>query len=172
MPTTPPPKDCSSSCSRTDNGGEFKGKFQRELDKLGITHEHTSPDTPQYNGVTERAFGLLREENIALLEDLDDVITAKRERSWARAIQFACDVTNKSVTTSTEGKKSAYELWNGKAPTPDHLQPFGMIGYARGHSMAPKGEKCALMEIPLNFLSGTTCILLVATRRIVERQDV
>ena len=33
-----------------------------------------SPDTPQYNGVAERALGLLREKAITLMEELDDVI--------------------------------------------------------------------------------------------------
>ena len=40
---------------RTDTGGEFEGEFQRELDRRSIAHEHTPPDTPQHNGVTERA---------------------------------------------------------------------------------------------------------------------
>ena len=48
-------------CVRTDNGGEFEGELQRELGRRSITDEHTPPDTPQYNGVAERALGLLRE---------------------------------------------------------------------------------------------------------------
>ena len=53
------PQKLSVKCVRTDNGGEFEGEFQRELDRRRITHEHTPPDTPQYNGVVERALGLL-----------------------------------------------------------------------------------------------------------------
>ena len=55
------PQKLSIKCVRTDTGGEFEGKFQRELDRRSITQEHTPPDTPQYNGVAERALGLLRE---------------------------------------------------------------------------------------------------------------
>ena len=59
---------------------------------------------------------------------------------------FACEVTNKSVTTSTDGGKSPYELWFGKFPTADHLQTFKAVGYARRsvreHKMVPKEEKC------------------------------
>ena len=44
------PQKLSIKCVRADNGGEFEGKFQRELDRRSITHEHTPPDTPQYNG--------------------------------------------------------------------------------------------------------------------------
>ena len=45
---------------RTEEGGEFEGEFQQVLDSHDITHELTPPDTPQYNGVAERALGLLR----------------------------------------------------------------------------------------------------------------
>ena len=55
------PQKLSIKCIRTDYGGEFEKEFQRELDRRSITHEHTPPDTPQYNGVVERALGRLRE---------------------------------------------------------------------------------------------------------------
>ena len=93
----------SIKCVRTDNGGEFEREFQRELDRRSITHEHTPPDTPQYNGVAERALGHLREKAITLMEELDNVINVPREKLWAPAMLFACDVTNKSITTSTDG---------------------------------------------------------------------
>ena len=93
----------SIKCVRTDNGGKFEGEFQRELDRRSMTHEHTPPDTPQYNGVPERALGILREKAITLMEELDDVINVPREKLWAQAMLFACDATNKSVTTSTDG---------------------------------------------------------------------
>ncbi|CAM9397304.1 unnamed protein product, partial [Ascophyllum nodosum] len=170
------PQKLSIKCIRTDNGGEFEGEFRRELDRRSITHEHTPPDTPQYSGVAERALGLLREKAIILMEELDDVINVPREKLWAQAMLFACDVTNKSVTTSTNEGKSPYELWFGKSPTAYHLRPFGTVGYARQsvreHKMAPKGEKCVFMGIPRNFPTGTVSVLLVRSRNIVERQAV
>ena len=84
------------------------------------------------------------------MEELDDVINVPREKLWAQTMLFACDVTNKSVTTSTDGGKSPYELWFGKFPTADHLRPFGAVEYARRsvreHKMAPRGEKCVFMR--------------------------
>ena len=137
---------------RTYNGGELEGEFQRELDRRSITHEHTPPDTPQYYGVVERALGLLREKAITLMEELDDVINVPREKLWAQAMLFACDVTNKSVTTSTDGGKSPYELWFGKFPIADHLRPFEAMGYARRsvseHKMAPKERNTYSWELP------------------------
>ena len=170
------PQKLSIKYVRTNNGGEFEGEFQRELDRRSITHEHTPPDTPQYNRVAERALRLLREKAIILMEELDDVINVSREKLWTQAMLFACDVTNKSVTTSTDGGKSPYELWFGKFPTADHLRPFGAVGYARPsvreHKMAPKGEKCVFMRIPRKFPTGTVSVLLGRTRNIVERQAV
>ena len=113
-----------------DNSGEFKGEFQRKLDRSSITHDCIPPDTPQYNGVAERALGLLREKAIALMEELDNVINVLQEELWAQAMLFTCDVTNTSATTSTEGGKSPSELWFGTAPTSNHLRPFGAEGYA------------------------------------------
>ena len=43
------PQKLSTKCVRMDNGGELEEEFQRELDRRSITHEHTPPDTPQYN---------------------------------------------------------------------------------------------------------------------------
>ena len=110
------------------------------------------------------------------MEELDDVINVPREKLWAQVMLFACDVTNKSVTTSTDGGKSPYERWFVKFPIAEHLRPFGAVEYARQsvreHKMAPKGDKCVFMGIPRNFPAGTVSVLLVRTRNIVERQAV
>ena len=96
----------SIECVRTDNGGEFEQEFQRELDRRGITHEHTSPETPQYNAVAERAHGLLRETTLVLLEELDDATNVPRENLWTPAMLFACEATNKPVTTPIDRGES------------------------------------------------------------------
>ena len=166
------PQKLSIMCVRTDNSGELEGELQRERDRHSITHKHTPPDTPQYNGVAERALGFLREKAITLMEEFDDVINVPRKKLWAQAMFFACDVTNKSVTTSMDGGKSPYELRFGKFPAADHLRPFGAVGYARRsvckHKMAPKGEKCVFKGIPRNFPTSTVSVLLVRARKIVK----
>ena len=89
---------------------------------------------------------------------------------------FACDVTHQSITKSTEGRKSPYELWFGTAHTPDHFRPFGAVGYARRsvreHKMVPRGEKCVFIGIPRNFSSGRVNASLVKARKNVESKAV
>ena len=110
------------------------------------------------------------------MEELDDIINVPRDKLWAQTMLFACDIPNKSITTSTDRGKSLYELWFGKFATADHLRPFRAVGYARrnvrDHEMAPKEEKCVFMGVPRSFPIGTVSVLLVRARKIVERQAV
>ena len=48
-----PSQGLSIKCIRTDCGGESAGESQCKLDRRSITHKHTPPDTPLYNGVGE-----------------------------------------------------------------------------------------------------------------------
>ena len=44
------------------------------------------------------------------MEELNDAMIVPREKVWVHARLLACDVSNKSVTISTEVEKSPYEL--------------------------------------------------------------
>lgn len=97
---------------RTDNGGEFEGDFQRHLDALGIRHECTPPHTPQYNGVAERALGLLREKAIAMMEDVPQEYAeiVNIDRLWTEAMSFATDMSNRAATTSITDGTTPYGM--------------------------------------------------------------
>ena len=82
---------------RTDGGGEFEGEFQLLLKELGIKRETTSPYTPQYNGVVERALGFLRDKTVALLRGMT---AGKSGRLWAEATNYACEMSNPCTITS------------------------------------------------------------------------
>ncbi|CAN0472706.1 unnamed protein product, partial [Ascophyllum nodosum] len=131
---------------RTDGGGGFEGEFQLLLKELGIKRETTPPHTPQYNGVVERALGLLRDKTVALLRDMN---AGKSDRLWAEAMKYACEMPNRCKTTSLNPGVSPYELWVGHRPTFDHLIPFGTVGYLRRprpeHKLAPRGAKCIML---------------------------
>ena len=101
----------------TDNGGEFQKTFQSLLAELGIKHERTPPYTPQYNRVTERTLGLLRDKTVALLRGVTE---GASERLWAEAMAYACYMSNKCVTDSLDHDKTTYEMWHGRPPTFQH----------------------------------------------------
>ena len=44
----------SLKCIRIDNGGEYRGPFEKYCSDHGIQWEKIESDTPQYNGVAER----------------------------------------------------------------------------------------------------------------------
>ena len=132
-----------------------------------------TPDTPQYNGVAERALGLLREKSTAMLQE---VTVAASDRLWAEALNYACDMSNMCVTSSLEGGTSPYEKWYGRKPSLQHLQPFGTVGYARkgkrAHKLAPRGEQCVMLGIAHNHPRDTVKVLVIQTGQIVNRQNV
>ena len=77
------PSGLKAGTVRTDGGGEFEGIFESLLKELEIKSETTPPHTPQYNGVVERAFGLLRDKTVALLRGMTP---GKSDHLWAEAM--------------------------------------------------------------------------------------
>ena len=112
----------------TDGGGEFEEQFQSLPTEYEIKREFTPPYTPQYNGVVERALGLLRDKTVALLRGVTE---GRSDRLWAKAMNYACEVSNRSVTSSLDRGVSPYELWHGRRPTFNNILPFGTVGYLR-----------------------------------------
>ena len=101
------PADIKISTVRTNGGGEFEGEFQPLLKELGIERETTPQHTPQYNGVVERAFRLLRDKTVALLRS---ITAGKSDRLSAEAMNYACNMSNHCTTTSLNTGVSPYEL--------------------------------------------------------------
>ena len=54
-------------CIRTDNRGEYSGRFDEYGRQHGIRHQKTPPKTPQLNGLAERMNRALVERVICLL---------------------------------------------------------------------------------------------------------
>ena len=55
---------------QTDNGSEFLGEFDQQLNKQGITHLFIYPHSPKINGVVERFNRTIQEEFISRSDDL------------------------------------------------------------------------------------------------------
>ena len=77
---------------KSDNGSEFKNNvLDSFLTKKGISHNFSSPYTPQQNGVVER-------RNRSLCEAARTMLTYANlpQYLWAEAISTACFTQNRS----------------------------------------------------------------------------
>ncbi len=111
----------------SDDASELKGGLFSDIcRKLRIKREFTSADTPQYNGVAERGLTLI--EKVAKASTIQAPVTfvgmqlPMTGSLWPESHNYACDVLNRTATTSNPGKKSPYEMWYGKKPPPTLLE--------------------------------------------------
>ena len=104
---------------RSDNGREFFGGAFGELyRKRDIKQEFTPADSPKYNGVAERALGLINDAAVfARIQVTELYPSAPNYPSlWAKAASWACHALNCTATTANPGDKSPYEMWYGSPP--------------------------------------------------------
>ena len=118
------PADIKIGTVRTDGGETFEGEFQSLLKKLRIKRKTTPPHTPQYNGVVERALGLLRDKTMARL---GGITAGNSDRLWAEAMNYVCEMSNRCTATSLNPGVSPYELWVGHRLTFHYLISFGTV---------------------------------------------
>ena len=125
---------------RTDGGGEFEGELQSLLKELGIKRETTPPHTPQYDGILERALGLLRYKTVALLRvimrqtiiwhptaDAGETVssdTATRGGGGGRHRHYSPRLKKTSHYTSSLGGREAVS----KEPESEQHEPEGAGG--------------------------------------------
>jgi hypothetical protein len=130
----------------SDNGGEFVNQqFAALFKSRGIIHHTSAPHTPQQNPFEERGNHTTVEKARALL------LTAGMSLSWwGEAIMTSVYLENRSPDSSI-GMKSPYELWYGKPPNLNHLQPFGCRAVCleekkwRKSKFSPSGVKTILI---------------------------
>lgn len=130
---------------RTDNGLEYCNKeLQGFFDKLGIKHERSCVETPQMNGIAERA-------NRTLMDLVRSMLTsAKIPMSfWAEATSAAAYVRNRMIHANL--KDGVPEgIWNGKIPSVRHLKAYGCLAYAHlphqgRQKLDPRARPCVLV---------------------------
>ena len=130
---------------RSDGGGEFAGSFSDLCRKRGIRQEYAPADSPEYNGVAERAIAMVEQAAMAariqakVLYDVD--VPA---RMWAESYRWAADALNRSATTANPGKKSPDEMFYGEVPKVKLLPFFkpGYCKYKRTSKCMPKAQEC------------------------------
>ena len=94
---------------RSDHGKEFENnKFAEFCSSKRISHEFSSPVTPQQNGIVECKNRTLQEYSRAM------ILTKKLPyHFWAEAMNTACYIHNR-VTLRKGTSATLYEIWRGK----------------------------------------------------------
>ena len=110
---------------RTDRGGEFLSQeFTQYLEKQGIHHNLTVPNTPQQNGVAERANRTIAEAARAMLYG-----AGMSHGFWEFAVGTAVHVQNRAPSRVTSNI-SPYKLLTGQKADLSYLRVFGCLAYA------------------------------------------
>jgi transposase InsO family protein len=130
---------------RTDGGGEYTSKsFEEFCCNEGISHEVTSPYTPQHNGLAER-------RNRTILDMARSMLKQKNmpHMFWGEAVSTATYILNKCPTKKLKNKVPE-QAWSGRKPSVKHLKVFGSICYkhipdAKRSKLDDKSEKMILL---------------------------
>ncbi|GJU21576.1 retrovirus-related pol polyprotein from transposon TNT 1-94 [Tanacetum coccineum] len=132
-------------CLRTDNGGEYTSdEFDTFCRQEGIKRQFTTAYTPQQNRVAEQMNRTLLERARAMLA------TASLGKSlWAKAVNNACYVINRSPSTAVE-LKTPMEMWTGKPVNYSDLYIFRSLVYEIYNTqettkLDPKSKKCLFL---------------------------
>lgn len=120
---------------RSDEGGEFRWEEFVDLSTHhGIKHEFTVADSPQLNGVAERAKGLMETAAMASKIPARELFSGAQvtitESLSAEASHWACNAFNHAATTGIPESESTHEMWYGKHP-PVVLLPHLNPGYCK-----------------------------------------
>ena len=90
---------------RSDGGGEFSfdGSFGDLCRDRGIKQEFTCQDSPEMNGIAERALGLIEASAMAAHFQAKEIFAGiplpTSDRLWAESMRWACDCLNRTATT-------------------------------------------------------------------------
>ncbi|KAJ7005746.1 hypothetical protein NC653_005156 [Populus alba x Populus x berolinensis] len=121
-------------CIRADNGGEYRGPFEKYCREHGIKLEKIVPKTPQQNGVAERM-------NRTIVERIRCVLShAKLPKSfWGEAMKSTVAMINLSPSIPLDFDVPD-RVWKGKDVSYAHLRVFGCRAFVH----VPRDERSKL----------------------------
>ncbi|GJT71678.1 retrovirus-related pol polyprotein from transposon TNT 1-94 [Tanacetum coccineum] len=104
-----------------DYSREFDNEVQfREFcNANGITHNFSTPHTPQSNDVVERKNGTLQEMSRTMLNE-----QSLPQKFWCNAVDTSTYILNRILIRAILGK-TPYKLLRGRKPTLDYFRVFG-----------------------------------------------
>ena len=111
---------------RTDGGSEFKAEFAQAVADGGAVQETSAPETPEQNGMAERAIRTVKEGTFAMLHD-----QGLPHTFWPDAMRTFVDIRNriKVLKVKTPGQKervtTPYEMVTGRRADVSMFRLFG-----------------------------------------------
>ena len=140
---------------RSDNGGEYTStEFEEYLANAGKQHDTSVPDTPEQNGVAERANRTLVETARCMLND-----AGLPKKYWAEAVNTAVHLRNSSPTVAVTGV-TPYEALYGVKPQVSALKVFGATGYARTNGVNGTSSHVRLCFLVMLIIPRVTGVLI------------
>ena len=130
---------------RTDNGKEYVNKNLHQLcEECGIQMQHSTPYTPQQNGVAERKNRSLKEMTIFMIEAR--ILSPKIS---AETINCTTYIQNKSFHKLVKGN-TFYEAWFRHKPNVSNFRIFGtracaQISSKKRKELHPKNKDCIII---------------------------
>lgn len=113
---------------RTDGGGEYdNGILLKHLANHGIKWEHSSPHSPEQNGLAERFNRTILDKVRAMLKQAD-----LPPRYWAEAVAHAVHLYNRAPHRAITGV-TPHEKYTGLRPDLADARIFGCDAYAFLH---------------------------------------
>ena len=112
---------------RTDQGGEFTSvEFATYCADQGVGQHHTTPYSPQQNGVVER-------RNQTVVGMARSMMKAKGmpAKFWGEAVTTVVFILNRAPTKALKGK-TPFETWHGRKPNVSFLRTFGCVDHVKG----------------------------------------
>ena len=153
----------------SDNGGEFfSDDLQEHLKRKGIESTSSAPNTPEHNGVAERAIRTIVSSARVML-----ISAGLPAKFWAESCRFATIVAN-SAPTKANDNVSAYELYNGSKPDVSKLRTFGCRVLVKDYQPEDKFSIRAKEGIYLGPATGGDGhrIYDPCTKRLINSRDV
>ena len=130
---------------RSDRGGKYLSQaFNDHLRECGIVSQLTPPETPQWNGMSERRNRTLLDMVRSMMSHAD-----LPPSFWGYALETSAFTLNRCPSKSVE--KTPYEMWTGKVPNLSFLKIWGSDAYVKRmftDKLGPKSDKCFFVGYP------------------------
>ena len=163
---------------RCDNGGENKF-LERESDKneLGIIFEYTAPETPQQNGVVERALVAVMVRTRSMMNHAGFTM-AKKQQLWCEAAQTATMLV--SILVQERAKSPPFAQFFGvNAKYAKHLRVFGKMCVVADTDnkvgrtkIYPRGKISLFLGYSTQHSGDVYRLLNPTTSRVIHSRDV